>query len=421
MFHYESKKSARQKVKRKEDARVNKEEEDERMEEEKKEKKKKIKKKNFFERAASGVTSLLSDPAIRSRASRELNNARNKLSVTKSDFLKTLSFKLPFSRESSASAAAVGFNEKDDGSTCDLQIGDGQPYLDSPAFLRTQLWESAMKKHYAKEKESSSENVFETIMSQHREHEAEERDAEEVKDKEDFETLIERDLRRTFPHHPSFKSSKGIDKMRRLLVAYSYHDPTVGYCQGMPFIVGILALYMNESDAFQTLLFIMSKSTRNAREIYEEDGLALQRAFSTLEGLLQLENKKLSAHLKKYKVGPMMYASGWLLTCFASDFSTRFSCRVMDVIVASANMDFTYGDFITNVAVSILNEATEDLLAIGSDENEEEIVFEKLVKYIRHAPQRWGSERLNRVLTLAIHSISERLKLCNQIKREIVL
>ena len=399
------------------------EEEDERMEEEKKEKKKKIKKKNFFERAASGVTSLLSDPAIRSRASRELNNARNKLSVTSSDLLKkTLSFKLPFSRESSASAAAVGFNEKDDGSTCDLQIGDGQPYLDSPAFLRTQLWESAMKKHYGKEKEfSSSENVYETIMSQHREHEVEERDAEEVKDKEDFETLIERDLRRTFPHHPSFKSSKGIDKMRRLLVAYSYHDPTVGYCQGMPFIVGILALYMNESDAFQTLLFIMSKSTRNAREIYEEDGLALQRAFSTLEGLLQLENKKLSAHLKKYKVGPMMYASGWLLTCFASDFSTRFSCRVMDVIVANENMDFTYGDFITNVAVSILNEATEDLLAIGSDENEEEIVFEKLVKYIRHAPQRWGSERLNRVLTLAIHSISERLKLCNQIKREIVL
>ena len=114
----------------------------------------------------------------------------------------------------------------------------------------------------------------------------------------------------------------------------------------------------------------------------------------------------------------MMYASGWLLTCFASDFSTRFSCRVMDVIVANENMDFTYGDFITNVAVSILNEATEDLLAIGSDENEEEIVFEKLVKYIRHAPQRWDSERLNRVVTLAIHSISERLKLCNQIKRE---
>ena len=92
------------------------------------------------------------------------------------------------------------------------------------------------------------------------------------------------------------------------------------------------------------------------------------------------------------------------------------------MIVANANMDFTYGDFITNVAVSILNEATEDLLAIGSDENEEEeVVFEKLVKYIRHAPQRWGSERLNRILTLAIHSISERLKLCNQIKREIVL
>ena len=92
----------------------------------------------------------------------------------------------------------------------------------------------------------------------------------------------------------------------------------------------------------------------------------------------------------------------------------------MDVIIANANMDFTYGDFITNVAVSILNEATEDLLAIGSDEDGakgEEVVFEKLVQYIRQEPQRWDGERLNRVLTLAIHSLPERVKACRDIER----
>ena len=51
----------------------------------------------------------------------------------------------------------------------------------------------------------------------------------------------------------------------------------------------------------------------------------------------------------------------------------------MDVIAANANVDFTYADFITNVAVSILNEATEELLAIGRDENDEkELIFEEL-------------------------------------------
>jgi hypothetical protein len=367
---------------------------------------KKTKKMNFFERAASGVNSLLLDSTIRSRASRELSNAKDKF----------YSLKLPslFLRTSSKSTA-VGFNEKDDGSTCDLQVGDGKPYLDSPAFLRTQLWESAMKKYSSKhgEGEVNGEDELDELVDEREE----KRDTD---DTEDFETLIERDLRRTFPHHPSFKSAKGINKMRRLLLAYRDYDPSVGYCQGMPFIVGILALYMNESDAFQTLLFIMSKSTRNAREIYEENGIGLKRTFSKLESLLQCENKRLSAHLQKFKVGPMMYASGWILTCFASDFTTRFSCRIMDVIIANANMDFTYGDFITNVAVSILNEATEDLLAIGSDEDGEkgeEVVFEKLVQYIRQEPQRWDGERLNRVLTLAIHSLSERVKACREIER----
>ena len=368
---------------------------------------KKTKKMNLFERAASGVNSLLLDSTIRSRASRELSNAKDKF----------YSLKLPslFLRTSSKSTA-VGFNEKDDGSTCDLQVGDGKPYLDSPAFLRTQLWESAMKKYSSKHGEgvvNGEEDELDELIDEREE----KRDTD---DTEDFETLIERDLRRTFPHHPSFKSAKGINKMRRLLLAYRDYDPSVGYCQGMPFIVGILALYMNESDAFQTLLFIMSKSTRNAREIYEENGIGLKRTFSKLESLLQCENKRLSAHLQKFKVGPMMYASGWILTCFASDFTTRFSCRIMDVIIANANMDFTYGDFITNVAVSILNEATEDLLAIGSDEDGEkgeEVVFEKLVQYIRQEPQRWDGERLNRVLTLAIHSLSERVKACREIER----
>jgi hypothetical protein len=106
--------------------------------------------------------------------------------------------------------------------------------------------------------------------------------------------------------------------------------------------------------------------------------------------------------------------SGWILTCFASDFTYRFSCRSW-TIVANANVDFTYADFITNVAVLILNEATEEP---ENDEKElvlssgEEVVFEKLVQYIRQEPQRWDGERLNRILTLAIHSLSERVKAC---------
>ena len=276
--------------------------------------------------------------------------------------------------------------------------------------------ESAMKKYYVNT--TSTAEYVERLLSQRREVQEQEQEQEEEevktdkdncdKEEEDSKSLIERDLRRTFPHHPSFKSAKGINKMRRLLLAYSEYDRSVGYCQGMPFIVGILALYMNESDAFQALLFILQQP-RHAREIYGEDGVGLKRTFAKLDGLLRRENERLFAHLHNFKVDSMMYASGWILTCFASDFTSRFSCRVMDVIVANANVDFTYADFITNVAVSILNEATEELLAIGRDENDEkELVFEELLHYIRYEPQRWDGERLNRVANEFTHFQKDR-------------
>lgn len=42
---------------------------------------------------------------------------------------------------------------------------------------------------------------------------------------------------------------------------------------------------------------------------------------------------KLASHLEAAGVLPVLYASSWLLTGFASDFPLFFSSRVMDVIL----------------------------------------------------------------------------------------
>jgi hypothetical protein len=45
---------------------------------------------------------------------------------------------------------------------------------------------------------------------------------------------IEKDVGRTFPGNVFFGGDgPGVAKLRRLLVAYSWHNPAVGYCQGM--------------------------------------------------------------------------------------------------------------------------------------------------------------------------------------------
>ncbi|XP_050227768.1 uncharacterized protein LOC126677265 [Mercurialis annua] len=67
---------------------------------------------------------------------------------------------------------------------------------------------------------------------------------------------IEKDIPRTFPGHPAL-DEHGRESLRRLLLAYARHNPSVGYCQAMNFFAGLLLLLMPEENAFWTLVGII--------------------------------------------------------------------------------------------------------------------------------------------------------------------
>jgi len=88
----------------------------------------------------------------------------------------------------------------------------------------------------------------------------------------DKSDLIEKDLPRTWGAHPSFHTRKGSQHcLRRILIAYSNFDPSLGYCQGMNYIAGFLLHIFkgnNEEQAFWTFVVIL----RQVRSIFI-DGL----------------------------------------------------------------------------------------------------------------------------------------------------
>ena len=68
---------------------------------------------------------------------------------------------------------------------------------------------------------------------------------------------IERDLRRTFPGHALFDTADGLGKLRRVLTAYCWWNPALGYCQSMNFISAFLLLVFDEEEAFWMLIHII--------------------------------------------------------------------------------------------------------------------------------------------------------------------
>jgi len=78
---------------------------------------------------------------------------------------------------------------------------------------------------------------------------------------------IKRDLNRTFPDCPFFfENAEGQIMLQRVLTSLCKYDPSIGYVQGMNFVVGTLLYHCSEEIAFW--LFVSLIEDHEMREIY---------------------------------------------------------------------------------------------------------------------------------------------------------
>ena len=83
----------------------------------------------------------------------------------------------------------------------------------------------------------------------------------------DYESIILKDLDRTFPKQSHFKTKYGTGQrsLYRVLCSYSKYNKEIGYVQGMGFIAALLLTYMDEESTFFMMESLMKK--------YELEGL----------------------------------------------------------------------------------------------------------------------------------------------------
>jgi Rab-GTPase-TBC domain len=184
---------------------------------------------------------------------------------------------------------------------------------------------------------------------------------------------IRLDVGRTFIGHRRFegKHSTGQQQLEAVLRAYSFHDPQIGYCQGMGFATGLLLMYMSPEDCFHVLTRVVGEQLR---QHYHPSMAGLLADADLLQSALEVHLPALAAHLRRYGMHPLMYTTPWFLSWFTSLSSWEsvlhfVSCFLLEGVTAV----FRFG-------IALVEAMQSELLALTS--------VEQLLPFLQNPPVR---------------------------------
>ncbi|KAI3552800.1 TBC domain-containing protein [Colletotrichum abscissum] len=169
---------------------------------------------------------------------------------------------------------------------------------------------------------------------------------------------IEKDLNRSLPEYPGFQSEEGIGRLRRVLTAYSWVNPDVGYCQAMNIVVAALLIYMSETQAFFLLSSMCDRLVPGYYSTTMYGTLLDQKVF---ESLVEKTMPILWEHLVKSDVQLSVVSLPWFLSLYINSMPLVFAFRVLDVFfVEGPKVLFQIGLAILRINGEELLDATDD-------------------------------------------------------------
>ncbi|DBA02878.1 TPA: hypothetical protein N0F65_005905 [Lagenidium giganteum] len=146
---------------------------------------------------------------------------------------------------------------------------------------------------------------------------------------------IELDIDRTFGQSGTkICTEEGRATLRRILRAYSVRNPSVGYCQGLNFIVGFLTLALREESAFWLLAVICEDLYPG---YYTPTMADTQTDMLVLKDLIEDELPLLDDLTFNIGLPLELLGSQWLLCLFTTTFPSETVFRVFDCIVTEGS------------------------------------------------------------------------------------
>ncbi|XP_069828473.1 growth hormone-regulated TBC protein 1 [Dendropsophus ebraccatus] len=141
------------------------------------------------------------------------------------------------------------------------------------------------------------------------------------------------DLNRTFPDNVKFRKSASPclqQTLHNVLVAYGQHNKTVGYCQGMNFITGILILVTkDEEKAFWLLDALIG---RILPDYYSPAMMGLKIDQEVLGDLVKIKIPAVAALIDQHEVMWTLLVSRWFICLFIDILPIETVLRIWDCL-----------------------------------------------------------------------------------------
>ncbi|KAK2848712.1 hypothetical protein Q5P01_008546 [Channa striata] len=172
---------------------------------------------------------------------------------------------------------------------------------------------------------------------------------------------IELDLHRTLTtnHHFSSPSSPALQQLRRILLAFSWHSPAIGYCQGLNRLAAIaLLILQGEEDAFWCLVAVVE--TIMPQDYYTKNLLASQVDQRVLKDFLTEKLPRLAAHFEDHNIDVSLITFNWFLVVFVESLPSDILLPLWDAFLyEGTKVIFRY-------ALALFKYKEEDFLKIHS-------------------------------------------------------
>ncbi|XP_029459785.1 TBC1 domain family member 2A isoform X2 [Rhinatrema bivittatum] len=145
---------------------------------------------------------------------------------------------------------------------------------------------------------------------------------------------IELDLHRTLTSNKYFSSptSELVQKLRRVLLAFSWQNPTIGYCQGLNRLAALALLVLEEEEsAFWCLVDIVENIM--PVEYYSKTLAASQVDQRVFKDFLAEKLPRLTAHFEQHRIDLSLITFNWFLVVFVDSLVSDILLRVWDAFL----------------------------------------------------------------------------------------